>query len=261
MKDQHFVVTGGAKGIGAEICSQLRALGARLTVLDLLDPGTAQDKYVALDLSQVASVDRAVSAVSGPIHGLLNIAGLPPRPGTRSDVLRVNFFGLRRLTLALLPKMAKGGSIVNLSSRAGSAWRQNIEQVKALMSLADDADIDAFCNTHEVDDTRSYLLSKEAVTVWTMAQTEGLIPRGLRMNAVSPSAVDTGILDDFKIALGERATKGIARMGRPANVAEVAAAAVFLASPASAWLKGVDLPVDGGLGAMDVSDALSLKGF
>lgn len=259
MKDQHFVVTGGATGIGAEICTQLRALGVRITVLDLRKPAAGQDNYIAVDLNDMASIDKAVAAIKSPVHGLFNVAGLPPRPGQRATVLGVNFIGLRRFTLALLPQIVDGGSVVNLSSRAGAAWRENIDQVKALMALSDDADIEAYCKAHDVDDTRAYLLSKEAVTVWTMAQTEALIKKGVRMNSVSPAAVSTGILDDFKEAFGERVNKMVARMGRPAHASEVAATAIFLVTPASAWLKGIDIGVDGGMFAMSTCDALDLN--
>lgn len=259
MKGQHFVVTGGTTGIGAEICSQLRAQGARITVMDLHKPATAPDQYIAVDLNDIASINGAVGGIDGPVHGLFNVAGLPPRPGLREKVLRVNFFALRRVTLALLPLLAEGSSIVNLSSRAGAAWHENIDQVKALMALAGDADIEAFCQAHNVDDTRAYHLSKEAVTVWTMQQTEGLISKGLRMNSVSPAAVTTGILDDFKQAFGERVDKMMNRTGRAAHASEVASAAIFLATPASNWMRGIDLGVDGGMMAMTISDALGLN--
>lgn len=259
VKDQHFVVTGGATGIGAEICAQLRSHGARITVLDIHKPAAEQDHYVSLDLNDMAAIDAAVSAINTPVHGLFNVAGLPPRPGQRATVLRVNFFGLRRLTLALLPQIEDGGSIVNISSRAGAAWRENIDQIKALMALTDHADIEAFCGEHSVDDTRAYLLSKEAVTVWTMVQTEALIEQGIRMNSVSPAAVSTDILDDFKEAFGERVNKMIVRMGRPAHANEVASTAIFLVTPASAWLRGIDIGVDGGMFAMSTCDALGLK--
>ncbi|MDN5250368.1 coniferyl-alcohol dehydrogenase [Betaproteobacteria bacterium LSUCC0117] len=258
MKDKHFVVTGGANGIGAETCGLLRDAGARLTILDIRKPDHPVDRYLPLDLNDLGSIDRAVAAIETPVDALLNIAGLPPRPGLASTVLRVNFFGLRRLTLGLLPRMVEGGAIVNVASRAGAQWREHIAQVKAMMVLADDADLDDFCREQAIDDTRAYNLSKEAVLVWTMAQTESLISRGLRMNTVSPGAVTTGILDDFKTAFGERTVAMLKRVGRPAHPAEVGQLIVFLTSPASAWLKGVDVPIDGGIGALGASDALGL---
>jgi NAD(P)-dependent dehydrogenase (short-subunit alcohol dehydrogenase family) len=259
VKDNHFVVTGGTSGIGAEICAQLREHGANITVLDLHPPLHQPDQYIAVDMRDNASVDAVLAQLTTPIHGLFNIAGLPPRSGLRESVLRVNFIGLRRLTLGLIEQMAPGAAIVNMSSRAGSEWRRNISQVKAFISLDDDDDVEEFCVKNNVDDTRAYHLSKEAVTVWTMTQTDALIARDLRMNAVSPAAVATGILDDFRKAFGDRVDKMNERLGRSAHPAEVASAAVFLASPASAWIKGIELGVDGGKDAVVISDELALS--
>ncbi len=261
MQNKHIVITGGATGIGAETCALLSSSGARLTVLDIHEPVHQVDTYIKLDLNDLNSIDKAITAIETPVHCLFNVAGLPPRPEMAATVLRVNFFGLRRLTTGLLSVMVNDGAIVNVSSRAGSNWRENIAQVKALMSLPDDANLDAFCQEQGIDDTRAYNLSEEAVTVWTMAQTEPLIARRIRMNSVSPGAVATGILDDFKTAFGDRVAKMLARVGRPAQPSEVAQLIVFLASPASVWLKGVDIPIDGGIGALGVCDALVLSGL
>ena len=94
--------------------------------------------------------------------------------------------------------------------------------------------------------------------VLTMAQTEALIARGLRMNSVSPAAVSTAILADFVSAFGDQVARNIARAGRPGTPGEIADVIVFLASPQSRWLKGVDITIDGGMGAMAVSDMLGL---
>jgi NAD(P)-dependent dehydrogenase (short-subunit alcohol dehydrogenase family) len=93
----------------------------------------------------------------------------------------------------------------------------------------------------------------------TMADTEQMIARGLRINSVSPAAVSTGILDDFYKAFGDRVAKNVARAGRPGEPHEIADVIAFLASPQSAWIKGQDLVIDGGMSAMAASDALALK--
>ena len=93
----------------------------------------------------------------------------------------------------------------------------------------------------------------------TMAQTEAMIARGMRMNSVSPAAVSTGILEDFTKAFGERVAKNIARAGRAGTPEEVADVIAFLAGPDSAWLKGTDIVIDGGMGAMAQTDMLGLS--
>ena len=64
----------------------------------------------------------------------------------------------------------------------------------------------AFIADHSIDPIRAYDLSKEAVIVWTKANTERLFALGLRANTVSPAAVDTGILADFGTAFAKSQT-------------------------------------------------------
>jgi len=122
-------------------------------------------------------------------------------------VLRVNYLGLVRLTNAVLSKLNNNASIVSTASKAGAGWFDNIDQVKALMALPETNNVASFIASYGIDATRAYNLSKEALIVWSMGQTKELIARGLRSNTVSPAAVSTDILDDFKAAFGDRVDK------------------------------------------------------
>jgi NAD(P)-dependent dehydrogenase (short-subunit alcohol dehydrogenase family) len=246
------LVTGAASGIGRAAARALRRRGVHVTGLDRRVPaaGTdgfaAADAWIAHDLEDLAV---PLSALPATLDILVNAAGLPPRAGAEAQVLRVNFLALRRVTLAILPRLAPGGAIVNVASKAGARWRENADQVRRLMAC-DDADaLDGFVASEAIDPVRAYDLSKEAVIAWTKAVTGPLIDRDLRMNCVSPAAVETPILSDFIAAFGERAMRGIERTrraGRPEEVAEVVA---FLADPASAWVRGTNVETDGGLAA------------
>ena len=260
MAQLRIAITGCASGIGAEAARILRESGAHVTGFDIFEPKSNVDTFVKIDLADRASIDRAAAHVTDPFDALCNIAGLPPKSGnsTAPRILSVNLMGLRRFTRAMLPKLAPGASIVNMASRAGQRWRENIEQVKTLLALDDDADMAAFCAAHAIDVVRAYDLSKEAVIVWTISQTEALLRRQLRMNTISPGAIETGIMADFIAAFGERATRQIARAGRPDSATEVAEVAAFLASPQSHWIKGTDVIVDGGKSAFAASDVLGL---
>ena len=121
-------------------------------------------------------------------------------------------------------------------------------------------DIDAFIHSHKIDDTRAYNLSKEAVIVDAIATTEAFLAQGIRVNCVSPAAVSTGILDDFTKAFGPKVAKNIARAGRPGHPSEIADVILYLASPQSAWIKGQDITIDGGMSAMGMTDMMELKG-
>ena len=249
-------LTGAATGIGAAVATKLKTAGHEVIAFDISQPDSV-DRWIKTDLSDPGSIEAALQAVDGPFDALINNAGLPPREGQTEVILRVNFFGLKAFTDGFLDKLSPGAAIVNTASRAGAHWRDNLEEVKALMAL-DPSDLPGFIQDRNMDATRAYNLSKEAVIVFTLAQTEALIARGLRMNSVSPAAVSTGILDDFVAAFGERVAKNIARAGRPGLPEEVADVIVFLASPDSNWLKGTDIVVDGGMSAAAQSDMLGL---
>lgn len=249
-------LTGGATGIGAEVAAKLKARSDHVTAFDIHEPPMA-DTWIKTDLSDPASIKAALAQADGPFDALINNAGLPPREGLAARVLQVNFFGLRSFMDGMLDKLSEGASIVNTASRAGAMWRDNLDQVKALMALDLD-ELPAFLEQHNIDATRAYNLSKEAVIVLTMAGTQDMLARGFRMNSVSPAAVSTGILGDFKAAFGDKVAQNIARVGRPGNADEIADVIVFLASPESGWIKGQDLVIDGGMSALATRDALDL---
>lgn len=239
------LVTGAAHGIGAASAALLSAMGARIVAIDLAEPQLTCDWHRA-DLSDPASIEALT--LTGGFDALVNAAGLPPRIGAEEAVLAVNYHGLVRLTEAVLPLMPSGGAIVSLASKAGARWRENIAQVQRFAAISR-GEIADFVALEGIDPVRAYDLSKEAVIHWTKSNTARLLAMGLRANTVSPAAIATRILPDFEAAFGERATRGIALSGRAGTAEEVAEAVAFLASPASAWVRGVNLEVDGGLAA------------
>ena len=252
---RHAVITGGASGIGAEVVRLLKARGDRVTALDIA-PVDAADDWFAVDLSDPDQAASAASAIEEPVDILLCNAGLPPRGDNALKVLSVNVLSLKAVFEAVLPMMNDTGVVVTTASRAGAQWRENIAEVKALLALPDAMALPAFIDATDMDATRAYNLSKEAVIYWSKCQIERLLPRRIRINSVSPAPVATGILSDFVTAFGGKAERALERVGRPGDPREIARVIDFLASPAASWINGQDIVVDGGLAAMLELDEL-----
>lgn len=250
-------VTGAASGIGAATCARLHAAGARVVGLDVR-PAPTVDQYIAVDLGDPASVDRAIADMPARIDALCNVAGIAPC-GDTATVLKVNFYGTRRLTLGLLPKMPSGSAITNVASLAGMRWRTDIARTVAALNLPDDveaADLRAFCKLQDIDNVASYAVSKQMMIVWTKRMRGVLAPLGIRINSVSPGPVETPILGQFVAAFGDKATKDMAVTGKAGDAADIAEVVAFLSGDAARWVNGADIPVDGGLEAASLAREL-----
>jgi NAD(P)-dependent dehydrogenase (short-subunit alcohol dehydrogenase family) len=236
-------VTGGGGGIGRATALAFAASGSAVVVLDL-DGGAAEETValaraaggtataVAGDVTRSADLARAV-AVAVEEHGGLdfavNNAGITLHRKLLAAeieeaewrrVLDVNltgiFLGMRHEIPAMLA--GGGGAIVNLSSVAGLVG-----------SSAADA---------------AYSASKHGVIGLTKTAALDYATSGIRVNAICPGPVNTamvakaGHMGDF--------FKRASPMERIAEPAEIAAAAVWLCSPAASFVTGAAVPVDGG---------------
>jgi len=240
---QVALVTGASRGIGADLVRALAAAGATVgaaardtaDVAQLVEDvraagGTAFP--VRLDVTDVPGTRSAVDAVlaeHGRIDVLVNNAGLGFNHDavdvTEDDwdaLMDVNLRGLFFVSQAVGRAMvARGyGRIVNLGSQAG------------IVALP----------RHAV-----YAASKGGVTMLTRVLALEWAPAGVTVNEVAPTFVRTPgtaeRLDDPQFAAD---VLGRIPVGRFGTTADVAAAVLYLASPAAGLVTGVTLPVDGG---------------
>ncbi len=243
-----IVVTGVSSGIGAEVARLARSQGASVIGIDRNEPGMTLDGFVKADLGDTASIDAAVAQLPARVDALCNIAGVP---GTADGALlaRVNYLGLRHLCERTLERMPAGGAIVNIASILGAEWPQRLAQHKELAAVRGFEAGQAWLRDHPVPQETCYQYFKEALLVWTFAQSQPwFLEHSVRMNCVAPGPVFTPILGDFVSMLGEeRVQRDSVRMKRPAYADEVAPVVAFLCSDASRWISGVNIPVDGGL--------------
>ncbi|MEM7269977.1 MAG: coniferyl-alcohol dehydrogenase [Pseudomonadota bacterium] len=247
VKGKRIVVTGSSSGIGWETARILTDQGAEVLGVDLNKNFDHVDEFYRADLSDGATIDALVDVLPDGIDGLVNNAGLPPTKRANL-LLKVNLIGLKRLTYGLIPKLNDGASIVNVASLAGFGWPQAVEAVKAAEHL-DFHNLDEFIEKWQVSSEggRSYFFSKEALIVWTMQNRWTWRDRGIRMNSVSPGPVDTPILGDFLQTLGARAEEDRKVMDRPGSAPDIAPVIAFLLSDMTTWIRGTNIPADGGM--------------
>ncbi|MFF2470165.1 SDR family NAD(P)-dependent oxidoreductase [Streptomyces mirabilis] len=235
------LVTGGASGIGLAVASLLAERGARVAVLDL-DPASLKEplRGFTADVSDDASVRAAVdaaAAVLGGIDILVNNAGIGAIGSIEDNpddqwhrVLDVNLLGVVRATRAALPYLRRSAhaSVVNLGS---------------------------IVTTTGLPQRALYSASKGAVLSLTLAMAADHVREGIRVNCVNPGTVDTPwvgrLLEAAPDPAAERAALSARQpIGRLITAEEVAAAIVYLASPAAASVTGTALAVDGGMAGL-----------
>lgn len=219
------VVTGAAQGIGRGIAQALVDRGDRVIGVDREQtPLAGTVAWHPMDVSD-ASAWATVAAAEGPVHGLVNAAGITVRSRIMElsvedlrRVMDVNLIGPLLAMQALVPLMPSGASIVNIGS------------VAAL-------------NAHL---PAAYTASKWALRGLTHTASMDLGSRGIRVNAVHPGFIETPMTSSLPQAFVDANIESTP-LGRTGVVDDVVASVLFLLDDGSSWLSGVDLPVDGGM--------------
>jgi NAD(P)-dependent dehydrogenase (short-subunit alcohol dehydrogenase family) len=246
---KRVVVTGCASGIGEHVARQLIDLGAEVVGLDAKSTALTLKEFHEVDLSDAASIDRAVAAVDGPVDALFNVAGVSSGIGDPLRVVTINFLGTRRFTEALVPKMPPGSAIANVSSLAASAYRENAAVTAGLVDTSTMAEGIEWCqrNPGPVAEGGGYRLAKEALILYGMANVVALGAKGIRINCTAPGVTDTPILDQLRSAYGQEFLDSFQTpLGRVAGPEEQASVLVFLNSDAARYISGQVIWVDGG---------------
>jgi NAD(P)-dependent dehydrogenase (short-subunit alcohol dehydrogenase family) len=246
MSDSRTIaVTGGASGIGAAIVQRFIDAGATVVVFDRIAPPLASSTII-VDLTDPDSITKAVDNLQGSVDVLCNVAGVSGSD-LPEHVMGVNFLGLRMLTELVAERMRPGGCVVSVASTAGWYWRSHLDEVTALLRTSDYATGLDLTRQLGLDGYTAYVRSKEAAIVWTSHAAQRY--RGqLRLNTVSPGAVETPLLAAFYDSMGHEELDPLTELagGRNGQPDEIAAVVQFLASADASWINGTDVVVDGG---------------
>lgn len=232
---RHVLVTGGARGIGGAIATALADAGSHVTILDIADAASVVERIRArrgvvtdmvVDVSDRAAVADAVeraAAREGRLDVVATAAGVYGKATSVEEidgeelatVMGVNFTGVLWTVQASLPHLrVRGGQIVCVGSVAGKIGG-------------------VLAGPH-------YSASKGAVHTLVRWLAKAEAPHGIRANGVAPGAVDTPMI------AGKGYQPGYCPMGRFADPEEIAQVVAFLASPASSYMTGTVVDVNGG---------------
>ncbi len=246
------VVTGAASGIGKATLEMFVGTEATVHAVDLAAMSESTAVCHAADLARPAEVADLVRALPDKVDCLLNCAGLPN--GGRfspTQVMNVNWFGLRLLTEGLLATMGAGSSVVHVASTAARGWVERSEQIEQMAAIDTIGELEDWIGANAGIVGDGYSFSKEAVVHYTLSRSIETIRNDIRMNAVSPGVTATPIADDFRAGVGaEVIDNAIQLSGRIAQPEEMAPALLFLAdSQSSSYINGVNLTIDRGVQA------------
>ncbi len=249
---KNALVGGASAGIGRAVAIELALLGANVTLLartetalqaalDLLDTSQGQThQYLVADFAQPSALLERVTTLltQHPIHILVNNTG-GPAGGPITAATPENFLAAynnhlicnQLLAQAVLPGMQAGafGRIINIIS---TSVKEPLDNLGVSNS------------------------TRWAVAGWAKTWANEVGPQGITVNNVLPGYTRTGRLQEIvekRAAAGNQTAEAIEMqfkshvpLRRFAEPAEVAAAVAFLASPAAAYITGINLPVDGG---------------
>ncbi|MBX7111665.1 MAG: SDR family oxidoreductase [Dehalococcoidia bacterium] len=248
LEDRVALITGGASGIGLATAERFATHGAAVVIADLASsPGEARAaelrgrglraSFIPVDVTNEDEVRAAfaqATAEFGGVHLVVASAGVrgaehPMTQTSIEDWRRVLSINLDGLFLTLKHGVAAlvesgGGAVVVVSSIAAQGGEAGWSP---------------------------YAASKAAATSLMRTAALESIKQGVRINAVSPGYVDTPMKEVFTqaSAVREGFLKSLQPIGRLATAEEVAEVIHFLCSGRSAFLVGVNVPVDGGLTA------------
>ena len=245
LKGKVVIITGGARDIGRQISLKMARLGAKVAINYFDNPDDAEHTLALIkkegseaiivqgDMTKMGDVLRLVEettkAFSDNIDALVNVAGGLVARKTIDEMdedfwdflMNLNAKSVFLTTKAVVPKMTKGGSIVNFASQAGRDGGG--------------------------PGASAYATGKGAVMTFTRAMAKELGPKNIRVNALCPGMIATSFHDVFtkdEVRTKVAAATPLRREGKAEEVADLVA---YLTSDESTFITGTNIDINGGV--------------
>lgn len=244
-----YALTGSASGIGAQLKKSLATEGHSLITIDI------KDADIIADLTTPEGRQAAVAAVleraPDGLDGFVPLAGLGG--GTAPDLLitRLNYFGTVELLEGLRPALAKkSGTVVLLCSNSAPMMEVDEAFLQSLLAVDEER---ALQIAETLAPGTHYMQTKRALNYWMRSHAMDYAREGIRMNAVAPGPTITPmtkpLFESEEYAPIMASLLEQTPLARAAEAEEVANCILFLLSPASSYVHGSLLFVDGGYDA------------
>lgn len=247
------LITGASSGIGAETAKEFSKLGAKIVITgrnkdnlakvakecEEVSPDKREPLVIIADMNNENDVENIIKTTIDnfkKLDILINNAGVLESGSIESTsleqydrVMGTNVRSPYHLTMLAAPHLVKSkGNIVNVSSVTGMRSFPNV---------------------------LAYCMSKAALDQFTRCVALELAPKGVRVNAVNPGVIVTGLhkkggMNDEQYEAFLKKCAETHAIGRPGEAKEVSSVIVFLASEGASNITGATLPVDGGRHAM-----------
>lgn len=243
LNEKTALVTGGSRGIGAEICRSLAAAGARVIINfnnstekaeklrdEIISEGFTAEIFQA-DISDPAQVERLARSIK--------------KGAGRLDIL-VNNAGVIRDTLLLTMDVSDWEKVHDINLRGAFLTTRMAAELMVRSHRGKIVNIASVSGIRGGRGQTNYASAKGGLISFTRACAVELAPKGIQVNAVLPGMIETEMSSRARTRAGEILLERIPaqRYGTPREVADLV---LFLASGMSDYITGQAIPVDGGL--------------
>ena len=251
LKDKIALVTGGSRGIGRGIVLALAREGAKVAFV-FRGNQAAADALVA-EVAATGGEAKAFQADVAELGAAQRVVDQLLSEWSRVDIL-VNNAGVIKDSLFIRMEQADWDTVINTNLNGTFAFCRAVAAQMALKQRAGRIiNISSVAAEHVNVGQCNYAASKGAVNSLTRALAVELGSRSVTVNAIAPGFIETDMTENIRNKAGDFIAKKLIPARRLGKPEDIAAAVVFLASPAAGYITGQVLTVDGGLSLGAVS--------